>query len=242
MINHKSAGFTTTLLLLFLTINLHGQVDKRKNYFPVWTFHQLNIDIHGISLGLWSYSSEPRHTNTNGIKIEIIEVGLAIPLIPRSPIVESDSAFSELKQNVRSERINGLHLSASGTACHCLTNGITAGYIGQIHFQVNGISTSLFMNFTQKHNGIMTAIFNDAYYMNGLQIGFSNNGYKTRGVQAGILGNHSEEIKGLQIGLFNKSKKLNGFQIGLWNVSQKRRLPIINWNFSRELITKTPPL
>jgi len=222
-----------TMLFFILTISSYGQVDKRKNYFPIWTFHQDSINIHGISVGLWSFNSEPRFTNTNGIKIELIGVGIGIPLIPRSPIVETDSAFIKLKQEPLSERINGLNLSASGSACHCLTNGLTAGFIGQIHFQVNGISSSLFMNFTQRHNGVMTALFNDAYYMNGLQIGFSNNGYKTKGLQIGILGNNADEMNGLQIGIFNKSKNLKGLQIGLWNVNQKRKLPLINWNFKQ---------
>ncbi|UPQ80694.1 hypothetical protein M0M57_07595 [Flavobacterium azooxidireducens] len=223
-----------TLLFFILTISSYGQVDKKKNYFPIWSFHKDSINIHGISVGLWSFNSEPRHTNTNGIKIELIGVGLGIPLIPRSPIVKTDSLFIKLKKEPLSERINGLNLSASGSVCHCLTNGLTAGYIGQIHFQVNGISTSLFMNFTQKHNGVMAAFFNDAYYMNGLQVGFINNGYKTKGLQIGMFGNNTSEMKGLQIGLYNKSKKLKGLQIGLWNVNQKRKFPIINWNFKRE--------
>lgn len=223
----------TTILFLILTINSYGQVGKRKNYFPIWTFHQDSINIHGLSIGLLSFKSEPRHTNTNGIKLELIGVGIIIPLIPSSPIVETDSAFIELEKEPLSERINGLNLSASGSACHCLTNGLTAGFLGQIHFQVNGISTSLVMNFTQKHNGVMTALFNYAYYMNGLQFGFLNNGYKTKGLQIGMLSNNAHEMSGLQIGLFNKSKKLKGLQIGLWNVNQKRKLPLINWNFKR---------
>jgi len=58
----------TTILFLILTIRSFGQVGKRKNYFPIWTFHQDSINIHGISVGLWSFNSEPRFTNTNGIK------------------------------------------------------------------------------------------------------------------------------------------------------------------------------
>jgi hypothetical protein len=230
----KRISTVITSLFLILTISSYGQVDKRKNYFPIWTFHQDSINIHGLSIGLWSFNSEPRHTNTNGIKLEIIGVGIGIPLIPRSPIVETDSAFIKLQQEPVSERINGLNLSASGSACQCLTNGLTAGFIGQIHYQVNGISTSLFMNFTQKHNGIMTAMFNDAYKINGLQIGLRNNGFKTKGVQISLIGNSAKEMKGLQIGLFNKSEKFKGLQIGLWNVNHRRKLPIINWNFKQE--------
>ena len=224
----------TTILFLLLTIGSFGQVAKRNNYLPIWTFHQKNINIHGVSVGLWSLNDEPRFTNTNGIKFELIGIGFFMPLIPRSPIVDTDSAFILLQQDPLSERINGLNLSATGTVCHCLTNGVTAGLVGQINFQVNGLAAALFMNFTQKHNGLMTSMFNDAYYMNGLQIGLGNNGFKTKGVQIGLLGNNAKEMKGLQIGIVNKTEKLNGIQIGLWNVNQKRKLPFINWNFTRD--------
>jgi hypothetical protein len=198
----KHTKTISTLIFLILSISSYGQVEKRKNYFPIWTFHQQNINIHGMSIGLLSFNDEPRYTNTNGIKLELIGMGILIPLIPSSPIVENDSAFIKLAQEPLSEKINGLNLSATGSVCHCLTNGLTAGFIGQIHHQVNGISTSLLMSFTQKHNGIMMAMFNDAYYMKGLQIGLVNNGYN-----------------------------LKGLQIGLWNVNQRRKLPLINWNF-----------
>jgi hypothetical protein len=195
-----------------------GEIDKRKNYFPIWSFHQDSISIHGISVGLWSFNSEPRHTNTNGIKLELIGIGMLIPIAPRSPIVETDSAFAALNNEPLSERINGLNLSTSGTLCHCLTNGLAAGFIAQINFQVNGISTAVMMNFSQKHNGIMAAAhLNDAYYMNGLQVA--------------LFGNSANELKGVQIGVLNKANKLKGIQIGLWNVNQKRKLPFINWNF-----------
>ena len=223
----------TTLLFLILTISSYGQVDKRKNYFPIWTYHQKNINIHGISLGIGTVRAEPRYTNTNGIKIEIIGAGIAIPLIPQSPVAQNDSAFVKLSQEPISEVINGLCISASGTVCDCITNGINIGLIGHINFQVNGITASVFMNFSQRHNGAQLALFNESYYMNGIQLGLSNYGYKTKGLQIGLLSNGSKEMKGVQIGLFNKSEKFRGIQIGLWNVNQKRKLPLINWNFRR---------
>lgn len=223
----------TTILFILLTIDSYGQNHKRKNYFPIWTFHQSNINIHGISIGLWPTFEQPKLTNTNGIKLELIGFGFILPLIPKSPIVQSDSAYIKLSQVPLSERINGLNLSTSGSICHCLTNGITAGSMGQIHFKVNGISASLIMNFTQKHNGVMAALFNDAYYMNGFQIGIGNKGDKTKGLQIAGIGNYTKEMKGVQIGLFNKSEKFKGIQIGLWNVNQKRKLPLINWNFEK---------
>lgn len=224
------------LLFLLLTMSSFGQNEKnkKKNYFPLWTFQQDSINIHGFSLGLWSSSDKPRHTKTNGIKLEIIGIGILLPLIPSSPIVKSDSTFLKLKSMPLSERINGLSLSATGTVCDCLTNGLTAGLIGQVNFQVNGISTSILGNFSQKHNGIMMALFvNEAFIMNGIQLGSLNISNKTKGLQIGVR-NNANIMKGIQIGLFNKSKKLRGIQIGLWNVNQKRKFPLINWNFRRE--------
>lgn len=210
-------NITTFLFLLFM-ISSYGQINQ-KNHFPAWTFHQDSINIHGISVGLWSINEKPRYTNTNGIKYELIGVGIALPLIPNSPIVETEEDFKKLSQDPLSEKINGLSLSTSGTVCHCVTNGLTAGFIGQINFKVNGISASLVMNLVQKQNGFMVSMFNDAYSVNGLQVGLGNTGVKAKGVQ---------------IGLVNNSRNLKGIQIGLWNVNQERKLPLINWNFKRD--------
>lgn len=229
----KHTRILVTILLSIISINSYGQVDKRKNYFPIWTYHQKNINIHGISLGIGTVREEPRNTNTNGIKIEIIGAGIVIPLIPQSPVAQNDSEFIKLANEPISEVINGLSISVSGTVCDCITNGINIGLIGNINFQVNGITMSLLMNFSQRHNGIQFALFNESYYMDGLQLALSNYGAKTKGIQLGAV-NSGQEMAGLQIGLLNKSKKLRGIQIGLWNVNQKRKLPLINWNFKRD--------
>jgi hypothetical protein len=152
---------------------------------------------------LGSVRGKPKHTNTNGFKLEIIGAGIAVPLIPHSPVVDNDSSFQQIKKDTISERINGISLSASGTVCDCIINGISTGLIGQIVYNVNGISGAFF-NFTQIHNGI--------------QIGLTNETYK---------------MTGLQIGLVNSSKKTRGIQIGFWNVNERRKFPLINWNFRK---------
>lgn len=140
-----------------------------------------------------------------------------VPLIPQSPIAQNDSAFAELMKAPVSERINGLNLSLSGTACDCVTNGVSAGFVGQITRKVNGISVSAIMNFAQVTNGVQAAFF-------------INGSYKLRGLQLGAA-NHADYVKGFQVGLLNYSRKLKGIQLGLWNVNDKRKLPLINWNF-----------
>ena len=210
-----------SVLFFALAICAYGQ---NVNRFPVWTYHEKNVNIHGISIGLVSTIISERNTNTNGIKLELIGLGVFTPLIPEFPKFE----------NGDSERINGLSFSASGTVCDCLTNGLSVGAIGQINNQVNGISATMLMNVTGKQNGIMLALINMSDIMNGLQLGGVNaSESEAHGVQLGFIGNESEVMRGLQIGLYNKSKNLRGVQIGLWNVNQKRKLPLINWNFKR---------
>ena len=208
-----------SIIFFVLSICSYGQNNNR---FPIWTFHKKDVNIHGISVGLVSTIIDERNTNTNGIKLELIGLGAFTPMIPEYP------EFG----NKRSEKINGLSLSALGTVCDCLTNGVNAGS-GQLTYQVNGTSFVLFMNLTHKHNGIMLSGFNVSHTMNGLQVGFNNGSSETKGVQIAFLINESEKISGLQVGLFNKSKNLKGIQIGIWNVNQKRKLPLINWNFKR---------
>jgi hypothetical protein len=221
------------IIFIFLTTTVFGQVDKSKNYFPIWTFHQNNINIHGISVGIASLNdNHPHNTNTNGIKIELIGLGIILPLAPISPIYENDSLFNKMLSKKRSEKINGIVLSASGTVSDCLTNGISLGFIAQLNSQINGFSSSMLINATQMHNGLQTCLmFNETYKMNGIQFCFvSNSSFISNGVQISAV-NISTKMNGIQIGLYNESHNLKGFQIGLFNVNQKRILPFINWCF-----------
>lgn len=209
-------------LLLFLTIFATAaiaQAQKRTNRFPAGTFHERNVNITGISVGLYSGLDDDstRNVTTNGIRMEAIGLGILSPLIPSSPVVETEDQFRATMAEPYSEKINGFNLSPAGTVCDCLVNGISAGFIGQINRKVTGVSVSLVLNLAQAHNGVQMAMVNQSYAMNGIQIGISNSGGRTRG---------------LQIGLFNHSTNFKGVQIGLWNTNQKRKLPLLNWNFS----------
>lgn len=206
---HKYLRFLALFLLLIVEIGVVSAikpdssiVQTRKTYFPIWTFQQRNINVYGLSVGLWSGGVKPRFTNTNGVKLELIGVGLFTPIIPYSPVAQSDSAFEIAKKGKISERINGVSISSTGTACDCVVNGVSAGLVGQIQYNVNGISASGYLNFAQIHNGIQIAFMNETY-----------------------------KLGGFQIGIFNKSHRTKGIQIGLWNVNEKRAFPFFNWNF-----------
>lgn len=209
------------LLIIGSTMFSNAQSPARKNHLGAWTYHQKNVNINGLSVGAFSEQGDDRtgqNVHTNGIKIEALGLGILLPLIPTDPIPTTEKEFRAIMSHPVSEQINGLNLSASGTVCDCLTNGISAGFIGQFTRQVNGISVSLFGNLAQKHNGVQLALFfNESYAINGFQIALS--------------GNSGKRVRGLQIGLFNESDDLKGVQLGLWNKNQKRKMPLINWNF-----------
>lgn len=194
------------------------ELPKRVNRFPVGTYHKKNQNINGLSVGLFSLGLDDgdRNVKTNGIKIEAVGLGLILPLISRSPVAETEKAFKSEMSGEPAERVNGLSLSASGTVCDCITNGLSLGVIGQVNRQVNGVSLSILGNLAQKHQGFQLGFANENYVMNGFQLGISNSGSR---------------VKGLQIGLINYSDKLRGVQIGVWNVNKKRKMPIVNWNF-----------
>lgn len=193
--------YCLAFLFCFITILAQGQ--KKKFYFPAWTFHQKNAAIVGISAGLASVNSlEPMRTNTFGLRLEVPGAGILMGFIPQSPLAETDSAFREVEKEPLSEKVYGVNLSALGTVCKCAVNGISVGTIGQMQYQVNGISFSA-ISFAQVHNGLQLGVFNYTYKMNGIQIGFVNTSMRTRGIQIGLL-----------------------------NKNEKRRLPLINWNFN----------
>jgi hypothetical protein len=208
-------------LAVFVT-STYSQV-KKKSQFPAGSFHQQNVNITGISVGAFSEMST-MGTNTNGIKLEIPGTGIFLPLAPRDPM----DGFPD---GDLSERINGLSLSATGSICNCLINGMSFGTVGQLITKVNGLSGVVGFNMVVEHNGVQLGSFSSAGVMRGVQLGLvSSSADNVRGVQLGIT-TYAKQGKGLQIGLFNASDNFKGIQLGLYNRNQKRRMPFVNWNF-----------
>jgi hypothetical protein len=227
----KKIALLIATILIVVGITYAQTVEKIKviNFFA---FKQTVHKTNGVKIGIAAIDSNANSSVTNGLNLEIIGVGLIIPIIPRSPIAENDSEYIEAKKYYCGAKINGLNISASGNALNAKINGISIGYVGQIQYKVNGFSATSFTNFVQEHNGVMAAIFiNHSYKMNGVQIGIFNGVNIGNGIQIGGRINVAEKFSGVQIALHNVAKNLKGIQIGLWNVNQKRKLPLINWNF-----------
>jgi hypothetical protein len=137
-----------------------------------------------------------------------------LPLTSNHPLYKKDESFYQNSKNIDS-LVNSYKL-----AKYCI-NGIslsTAGLAGQ-DVKINGLNLSGFSTLTGKTNGVSESILIN---INGV----------VNGVSTGGLINNTIQTKGLQIGMFNITKRLRGIQIGLWNVNEKRKLPIINWNFN----------
>lgn len=212
----NSILLTTIAILTMPLYSVSQDTVKQKHRGPIWMYTDKNTNIYGASLGFGTVRGNARFVNTFGLKIEFIGVGLAVGLIPKSPVAQNEKEYSLISKDTISEKIYGLSVSPLGSVCDCKVNGITIGGFGQIFYQINGLSITGMMTFSQKVNGVQSALFwNEVYWLNGLQISSHN---------------QAQRINGVQIGLINKAKKINGIQIGLWNINDKRTLPLINWN------------
>ncbi|WP_449401067.1 hypothetical protein [Chryseobacterium wanjuense] len=60
-----------------------------------------------------------------------------------------------------------------------------------------------------------------------------------KGVSVATLANVGKKCRGLQAGAFNKCDDFRGVQIGWWNENEKRKRPLINWNFKAKKIKKS---
>ena len=197
---YKFMKIVLALLLSCCFLFTVGQ--KKKTYFPAWTFHQSNSNIYGLSVGLWNFSSSLRNTTSNGIRISLIGEGILAPLAPSAPSYLEDSIIQDFDEKKFNEKINGISLSGTGNAGDYIINGIAIGTVGQLNSKVNGISAAMMVNYAGIHNGIQLAMINDA-----------------------------NQMKGFQIGFINRTKHSKGIQIGFWNINEHRKFPIINWSF-----------
>ena len=202
--------------LIFLTtisIATYGQDTIVLKKAILGTFHTENKIFNGLSFGFASTMADDRNVKTNGLRLEIPGIGFLSFMGNGFP--NAKEPF-DLTNHRFSEVINGLNIS-TGSWCDCNYNGLTIAAVGQYGKLGQGFSLAGGWNIIDKQNGLQIALIaNSSYYMNGVQISAFN--YINTG-------------NGLQIGIFNKSENFKGIQIGLWNVNQKRKLPLINWNF-----------
>ena len=260
MVNRVSIILFCTFSCFF---NTFGQTEKV--VFPIGTYHSKATKIVGVSVGLWGKNTFRdtiiSSTKTVGLRLEAPGLGWFLMLLGGSTSKSMEEHEERLKGRPEStEIVNGISVSALGTASHIKINGISinglsgfledgnglmvSGFInmpehyqgitiavaGNIVYEMKGVQLAAIGNHVVIFSGLQCAFLNKAKQLKGIQVGLYNESNKEKGVQIAVL-NKSEEINGVQIGLINRSKKTRGFQFGLLNENEKRVLPLINWNF-----------
>ncbi|HIE45723.1 MAG TPA: hypothetical protein EYP87_06090 [Flavobacteriaceae bacterium] len=226
------------LIIILMTLNVSGQNYNDKTRWLFGTFHTQNTTINGISVGAFPrFDNKMRFVRTNGIRLEVPGIGLLGfmangSLLPYGKTQEIVNGINISGGTLGAMEYNGIILGFA-TQNGNLNNGIAiAGMINSID-NSNGIQATFLLNEAENMNGIQLAIGNTTNYLNGIQIGGSNNvDNGMNGLQVGAANYADGKMTGLQIGLFNRSYNSKGIQIGFWNVNEKRKLPIINWNFT----------
>lgn len=205
----------TILFSLLLLAFVPAKAQQQKVRFPLWTFHQHNVRIYGVSVGAFN-ANESSNTTTNGLRLEAPGIGFLLSFMPATPWDTANGFTPEVfPANKTPEKISGINLSATGGICYRV-NGISIAGLTQVNWRINGISVSCMVNATET--------------MNGIQYGTVNICESVRGIQIG-MGVRTDQLRGIQIGFINSSRNTRGLQFGLWNINEKRKLPILNWNF-----------
>lgn len=214
----------TILIIFLISIKVFSQDFNEKTRYLFGTFHTQNTTINGISVGAFpQFNDKKRFVRTNGIRLEVPGIGL-VGFMANGSLIRNEET---------DEIVNGLNIS-TGTIGNVSFNGITLALVTQSGTENNGVAIAGLWNGMDKSNGIQIAgLANEATYCNGIQIAISNATEYMIGLQIGGANYANKKMIGLQIGIWNKSKNTKGVQLGLWNINEKRKLPIINWNFKK---------
>jgi hypothetical protein len=209
--------FLFLLLFLFASTSICAQTSPdslpKRNGYALWLIPSARDNIYGIAIGLFGSEIICNRLNTkksHGINLQLIGQGLFIPL--------NKKAFGY--QNLFSTDTSWMVVYKDSSHYKAIHNGLLITTFGSMTDVSNGIVLSAWFSLGTKANGlIVNALANKYTQLNGVAISLSNQSYAA---------------KGIQIGLINRTRKLHGFQFGLWNVNDRRKLPIINWNFRNQ--------
>lgn len=224
------------LVAMWITLSNIVSIQAQKTRFPVWTFHSQNTNIYGLSVGIAPEDAQKElegSTNTFGIRLQTFPLAPFYFLAPKSPISTSDNEYYKTLNGSLGQNIYGLNIS-TGTFEPVDAYGISL--TGFLHYsrKNNGLALAGLSNYIEKGNGVFLAAGgNDIYRGNGLMVSsvWGNGAKYFNGIQISGENHIAGKGCGLQIGVFNKAKNYRGIQIGLWNVNDKRKLPIVNWQF-----------
>lgn len=194
-------------------------------------YAQDNLKVNQDKPKLIGFSPSKKTKNVNGILVKY---------------------FDEIDNEIQPKKVNGIGLGFNFLGIFfpvlMLVN------IGTIdNWEIGEISMEPIPEKMNKINGMQLSIINmEPTVINGLELSLSSNlgapsvingvaisplynlHHTTNGAVVSTFANISAKCRGVQIALVNVCKDSKGVQIGFWNENEKRKLPLINWNFKNE--------
>jgi len=160
--------------------------------------------------------------------------------------------YDEIDQDIQPKKVNGVGLGFNGLGIFFPV--LFFVNIASIdNWEINDIDSEPLPDKMNKINGMQLSIVNmEPTVTNGLELSLSSNisapsvtngvavsplynfHHTTKGLAVSTLANVSQKCRGVQIALINVCKDSRGIQIGFWNTNEKRKFPLINWNFKNK--------
>ena len=199
---------TVVVTAFFLAVTTSLSAQDRK--YVMWYSPSKATDVYGVMLNFFprEVGDFPNYS-VYGVELDLNPLGFFSSIyIAVSGLFEptmyqpNDDYWDGIDSSDYEKTIYGLHITSFDIEPYII-NGLDITLAGSFFSVINGASISLLINKQDAVSGLTIA----------------------------PVGNHNIYCRGVQIGLINTCSDLKGFQIGLWNVNQRRKLPLINWNF-----------
>ncbi|MBL1219764.1 hypothetical protein JET18_02885 [Chryseobacterium sp. L7] len=160
--------------------------------------------------------------------------------------------YDEIDHEIQPKKVNGVGLGFNGLGI--FFPALLLVSIPSIdNWAINDIDSETLPDKMNKINGLQLSIINmEPTVTNGLEINMASNisapsvtngvafsplynfHHTTKGAAVSTFANVAQKCRGAQIALINVCKDSRGIQIGFWNENEKRKLPLINWNFKNK--------
>ena len=197
------------MAVLFFAVTTGLSAQNRK--YVMWYSPSNAEEVYGVMFNFFPREARFPDYTVYGVELDLNPLGLFFPImLVVSGLFEptmyrpDGNHWDGIDSSDYKKTLYGLHITSLDIEPYII-NGLDIALAGSFQSVVNGAGISLIINKQDAVNGLTIA----------------------------PVGNHNIYCRGVQIGLINTCSDLKGFQIGFWNVNQKRKSPLINWNFKR---------
>ncbi|PIF47150.1 hypothetical protein CLU96_4197 [Chryseobacterium sp. 52] len=190
--------------------SLHTQLDRPR--FIAFSPSKETKNVNGMLIKYYDeIDNEIQPKKVNGVGLGFNGLGIFFPALLLVNITSIDNwAMNDIGLEplpAKMNTINGMQLSIINME-PTVTNGLEVSVSSNISAPsvINGVAVSPLYNFH----------------------------HTTKGVAISTFANVSRKCRGVQVALINVCKDSRGIQIGFWNENERRKFPLINWNFKNK--------